>query len=182
MNDVHPVCSFYILVIKYLNVEFLCEKSDCTYSGKHNLNVYWNGYKLIDLQWELYAKVTRGTLGIQASFVFIFSRISFWLILGEEFGWKKSFNKAKDELLPEQAEERPLLLSLHLLYCILILIGRHDSFSFFVCTSAVPSACGVTSIAPRGTHQDRSVLTSRKDAPEIENGMEELGLRKIDCR
>lgn len=88
------------------------------------------------------------------------SVISLWLILGEEFSWKKSFNKARTIFsLSGQREGH------HLCFCLIFIVCP----SFSVCISAWPWACGVTSISPEGTHQSRFVLALWKDALEMES-------------
>lgn len=80
--------------------------------------------------------------------------ISFWLILGEEFSWKKSFNKARTIFSLSRQRE-----GLHFCVCIHFILGLiicPSSFSVFI--SAWPWACSVTSITPGGAHQGRCVL------------------------
>lgn len=81
------------------------------------------------------------------------SVISLWLILEEEFRWKKSFNKARTIFSLSRHREGH-----HLCFCVYpILIFIICASSFSICITAWPWACAVTSISLKGTHQGRFV-------------------------
>lgn len=125
------------------------------HGGKNNLNGYWNGNKWIDLQCELYAKVTRGTRCVHAIFISLgdLCAISLWLILGEEFSWKKSFNNPRTIFsLSKQREGHQLCFCIYLIHIYIIFCS-----SFSICISVWPWACRVTSVSPKGTYQARFV-------------------------
>lgn len=94
---------------------------------------------------ERYTKVTQGTLGMLSLFsLWDLSVISLWLILREEFSWKKSFNKART-IFSLSAPRK----------------GHHHSLRAYLSLPLHAFLCSrelVASISPTGTHRRRFVL------------------------